>query len=276
MRRIMAMFAGVFVFMSSILPGSHADSIVELPIKNISLIIPSIDLPTAKGSVPTGDITVSLQSGMADKSFARFDLTPQTVATDHGLVTTQTVSTDQFLQFNFPLLSGIGSPPPTLEFRENGPVTVGINRSTGEVAVLGNLRGGGTFDDGSIFGGALMYVNDTTNIFSPIKPEFPPPPMSPITLNPPFPPLTLPDPRQLPNGFQPATMSDVQTLLASETTVMSSFSINGIFRTQTGDIPFFSKGQLGSIPEPSSVVMLGTGLLGLLGFGWWHRTRANA
>ncbi|MBV8075495.1 MAG: PEP-CTERM sorting domain-containing protein [Planctomycetaceae bacterium] len=59
---------------------------------------------------------------------------------------------------------------------------------------------------------------------------------------------------------------------------MSSFSISGIFRspTQTGDIPFSAMGHLGPIPEPSSVVMLATGLLGLLGYGWWHRTRATA
>ncbi|MBV8554602.1 MAG: hypothetical protein JO116_03490 [Planctomycetaceae bacterium] len=268
MRTIMSMLAGMLMFMSAILPESHADSIVELPIKSISLTIPSIDLRTATGLVPTGPITVSLQSGKS--SVALFD------------VTNQTVATDQFFQFNFPLLNVIHSPPPTLEFQENGPVTVGVNPSTGAFVALGNLRGGGTFDNnGSVFSNALMFVNDATNIFAPNNPPLPPQPTPPVPFPAPFtpfPPPSLPDPRPLPDGFLPATTSEVLGLLDSKTTVMSSFSISGIFRspTQTGDIPFSAMGHLGPIPEPSSVVMLATGLLGLLGYGWWHRTRATA
>jgi hypothetical protein len=205
MRTIMSMLAGMLMFMSAILPESHADSIVELPIKSISLTIPSIDLRTATGLVPTGPITVSLQSGKS--SVALFD------------VTNQTVATDQFLQFNFPLLSVIHSPPPTLEFQENGPVTVGVNPSTGAFVALGNLRGGGTFDNnGSVFSNALMFVNDATNIFAPNNPPLPLQPTPPVPFPAhftPFQPPSLPVPRPLPDGFLTETTSEVLGLLDS-------------------------------------------------------------
>jgi hypothetical protein len=258
------MFAGMLVFTGAILPESRADSIVTLPITSISLSIDPITVALpGVGPVSTGPITVSLQSGKS--SVALFDATNQTVATD------------QFLQFNFPLLDVIHGPPPTLEFQEIGPVTLGVNPSTGAFAALGNLRGGGAFDNnGSIFSGAVMFVNDATNIFASNNPPLPPQPTPPVpfpALFTPFPPPSLPDPRPLPDGFRPATASEVLALLGSETTIMSSFSIAGIFRspTQAGDIPFSSMGQLGTVPEPSSVAMLGTGLLGLLGLGLWRR-----
>ena len=70
------------------------------------------------------------------------------------------METDQFLQFNFPLLAAIGSPPPTLEFREVGPVTFGINDATGQSVVLGSLQGGGIFDPGSLLQSACDSHTD--------------------------------------------------------------------------------------------------------------------
>ena len=87
----------------------------------------TISLPGV-GPVSTGPITVSLQANRL--SYALFD------------TKTRMVQTDQFLQFDFPLLSIIGSPPPTLEFREIGPVTVGFNPRTKQMISLGALRGG--------------------------------------------------------------------------------------------------------------------------------------
>jgi hypothetical protein len=70
-------------------------------------------------------------------------------------------------------------------------------------------------------------------------------------------------------------MSELQAGLAQINGVTSSFAISGIFRApgQAGDIPFFGAGQL-SVPEPSSVVLLGLGLVGLLGYRRWRVRRA--
>jgi hypothetical protein len=214
--------------------------VVTLPIKAISLTFApiTINLPGV-GPVSTGPITASLQKGRL--SYARFDTTS-------GMV-----ETDQFLQFDFPLLNKIGSPPPTLEFKEIGPVTLGVNPTTRQVVALGNLRGGGIFDPGSVFAGATMLVNDSTNIFATQNPPLPSPPSPPIAYPgsfQPFDPGSVPDPRPLPAGFRPATAPEVQALLAGQKMVRSSFSISGIFRApgQAGDIPFGSMGHLGPFP----------------------------
>ena len=188
------------------------------------------------GPVSTGPITASLQANRT--SYALFD------------TKTRMVQTDQFLQFDFPLLRAIGSPPPTLEFREIGPVTVGFNPRTRQIVALGNLRGGGVFDPGSVFSFATMLVNDSTNIFATDNPPLPSPPTPPVAFPgsfQPFDPGSVPDPRPLPPGFRPATERQVRALLAREVMVRSAFSISGFLRAsgQAGDIPFGGMGRLG-------------------------------
>jgi len=218
-------------------PRAARGELVALPIRGISLTFApiTISLPGV-GPVSTGPITASLQANRT--SYALFD------------TRTRLVQTDQFLQFDFPLLRAIGSPPPTLEFREIGPVTVGVNPRTGQFVALGNLRGGGNFDPGSVFSFATMLVNDSTNIFAtenPPLPSLPTPPVAFPGFFQPFNPGSVPDPRPLPQGFRPATGQQVRALLASRVMVRSAFSISGIFRApgQPGDIPFGSMGRLG-------------------------------
>lgn len=211
--------------------------LVALPIKAISLTFApiTISLPGV-GPVSTGPITASLQANR--RSYALFD------------TRSRMVQTDQFLQFDFPLLRAIGSPPPTLEFREIGPVTVGVNPRTRQMVALGALRGGGVFDPGSVFQFATMLVNDTTNIFGTVNPPIPSPPTPPVAFPGPFQPFSpgsVPDPRPLPAGFRPATDRQVRALLAREVMVRSAFSIGGFLRAlgQAGDLPFGGMGRLG-------------------------------
>ena len=115
---------------------------------------------------------------------------------------------------------------------------------------LGALRGGGVFDPGSVFQGATMLVNDSTNIFATDNPPIPSPPTPPVAFPgafQPFSPGSVPDPRPLPAGFRPATDRQVRALLAREVMVRSAFSIGGFLRAfgQAGDIPFGGMGRLG-------------------------------
>jgi hypothetical protein len=224
--------------------------LVALPIKAISLTFApiTINLPGV-GPVSTGPITVSLQANR--RSFALFD------------TSSRMVQTDQFLQFDFPLLRVIGSPPPTLEFREIGPVTLGVNPRTRQSVALGNLRGGGIFDPGSVFSSATLFVNDSTNIFSAQNPPIPSPPPPPVAFPGPFTPFapgSVPAARPLPAGFRPATDRQVQSLLAGSAMVRSSFSIGGIIRAfgQAGDIPFGGMGRLGPSPVATTARLRAT------------------
>jgi hypothetical protein len=125
---------------------------------------------------------------------------------------------------------------------------------------LGNLRGGGIFDPGSVLSGTELLVNDSTNIFATQSPPLPSPPTPPVPYPgsfQPFNPGSVPGPRPLPEGFRPATPHEVQALLAGQTMVRSSFSISGILRApgQAGDIPLGSMGHLGTFPNPSPTPM---------------------
>jgi len=236
---------GVFGQRLSNLTGGRITSLhgVEfLPIQGIALTFPpvTLNLPGV-GPVSTGPITASLQP---DKiSFALID------------TRTRLAFTQQFLRFDFPLLGLIGSPAPTMTFREIGPVTFGVDRLSRQLVALGNLQGGGVFDPGSVLSNSVMLVNDSTNIFAVQSPPLPATPTPPVPYPGaflPFPVDTLPDPRDLPPGVRPATTREIRAFLARRVQVRSAFSISGILRVpgQAGDVPFGGSGHLGPFPNP--------------------------
>ena len=220
------------------LTASHASraELVALPIKAISLTFDpvTINLPGV-GPVSTGPITATLQGNR--RSYALFD------------TTSGQVQTDQFLQFDFPLLRAIGGPadagvPGDRPRDRRLPTEDRSICRPGEPARRRDLR------SGSILSSATLLVNDSTNIFGAVNPPIPSPPPCAVPYPGPFTPFSpgsVPDAPALPAGFRPATGRQIRALLAKSTMVRSSFSIGGFLRVpgQAGDIPFGGMGQLG-------------------------------
>jgi hypothetical protein len=187
-----------------------------------------VEVDLGSGPVSTGLISYSLDATNPSAQQFGFNFSSLTATAQLDLVV------------NFPLLQTLGAPPLKIQIVESGPIVSGVpdlpvgdNQSLTFRALL---TGGGTVGPGSVFSGfTFSNLNDTT---------------------------TVKNVNVAPGGTYNQTVTG-----GGNITITATITQPGKPPVPTGGTGTFGVGP-NPLPEPSSMILLGSGLAALAGYRW--------
>lgn len=187
-----------------------------------------VEVDVGSGPVSTGLISYTLDTTNPSAQQFAFNFSSLTTTAQLDLIV------------NFPLLQTVGAPPVRIHIAESGPIVTGVpDLSVGSnqnLSFRSLLTGGGTVAPGSLFSGfAFNNLNDTTTV---------------KTVN------------VAPGGTFTQTVTG-----GGNITITATITQPGKPPVPTGGTGTFGIGP-NPLPEPSSLILLGSGLAALAGYRW--------